>query len=697
MSFTFHSNLTNSNPITNDQTNPRFDKELFQDPYKDGVKATLNQCNYTNTFLSAYTTFPLSINNTTKIDGLVLDMNNVYGSNTNASIPFPLGNTGGSADGKTKGFEVKKGIQVNVSHTVMVDTFHSYHGGSSFHLFTPDFETKNERSNELKEIVQVETGETSFGSVMLEYPTQQRTKQFNNRVFVYLEGEKFCTVLFNPLNLKHFQGRKDISRWQMEHKQLLRDWIPKLSGISDLFEAPLEKVAQLDIAIDTPRNHDIKNMGAQGKGLGIVRFLNHVDDDLAYRAKNKKNRARRIEHMGRTELSTAGARDGQTGEFNTIYIGRPFSKKSEGKSKKSDKFIRCYNKTLELKDNAEKRELMEAYWKHCGMVIGEDGEGNSVGVDRVELSMKGVITRKIECFNWQKLDNPQYLISIFRTMTTKDKDGKGSSMFEFAKFTEKTINKRKAERVQIIDWDSIGAERLNVKVHTTAKEERRVKRTMRGMYFMYCTHESKEVRDAMKAGMRAVYNDPRYSKFIADYIERKYPEWQKEFVREMLLGAEIEAFEALDYPEPEKLGDKYTEKKEEYECAKSRIEHLAAVTIPNLDNIFGTDNNIDTKEETKEAIRLKEAYVPEGQHDDCLALEYETKTGTVLKLYRGSELVGLRIGKHNKGDLMKAIRSTKERLFNEVDSRIEKMRKENTNMYQSGYYCPNGYPNFWDK
>ena len=137
-----------------------------------------------------------------------------------------------------------------------------------------------------------------------------------------------------------------------------------------------------------------------------------------------------IDKVGRAKVTThyTGKR-----KVEGYYIGMSKSKKK----------LVCYNKTEEIKRS--NKYYIEKFWKRCGLAT----KGN---VERLELKIKNEENKKIVNFDWEKLDNFEYLASLMRTNL--------KGFFEFVEISShKNISRKK--RIEPINWNDIGGSLLD--------------------------------------------------------------------------------------------------------------------------------------------------------------------------------------------------------------------------------------------
>lgn len=171
-------------------------------------------------------------------------------------------------------------------------------------------------------------------------------------------------------------------------------------------------------------------------------------------------------------------------------------------ARSSDKWITCYNKTEELKKS--NKDYILRYWERTGL--------DTKNVERMELKLRNDALKEIN-FDWTRMDDFEYLASIFRTFVDGGlvdvvdqstgeiirKNKKGILQFCEAN-DDKNVSRKK--KVNFINWQYIGAEKLE----------------------RFSTEKSNEVW-AMKITAKRLC-------LLAYAIREKYPERSKNFLME---------------------------------------------------------------------------------------------------------------------------------------------------------------------
>jgi hypothetical protein len=240
--------------------------------------------------------------------------------------------------------------------------------------------------------------------VHLRRNTIHRSKHFNNIFNVYLHGELFGELKTETRSPKIFDI--DEMRFTMVNYRLYtEDWLEDFRYFVTSLNLKVKSVSQLDIAID---------------GIGAKKYK-----DTFLKARDPKCNV----HMkGKTFITTSGSGK----ETTSLMVGK----------RESDKYARLYNKTKELEYS--NKTYIKDVWNKSGLKQDED-------TYRFEIVLKSKLLKNYDIW---KLDDPKYLASIFRTETDN-----WAGFYRITKDTNKA-RAMKANKFDLIDWDTLGAELL---------------------------------------------------------------------------------------------------------------------------------------------------------------------------------------------------------------------------------------------
>ena len=235
--------------------------------------------------------------------------------------------------------------------------------------------------------------------------TIHRSAHFENLWNVYLHGELFGELKTNTRAPKIF----DLDAMQFKivnHRLYTEDWLQDFRHFVNELDCKVKSVSQYDLAID---------------GIGAKKYK-----ETLLKSRDPKCNV----HMkGKTHISTEGSGK----ETTSLRVGK----------RSSDKSARLYNKSKEIREHSNKTYISQV-WTKSGLKQDEDTE-------RFEIVLKSKVMANYDIW---KLDDPKYMASIFRTETEK--------WVGFYRITKDTNKARamKANKFDLIDWETLGAELL---------------------------------------------------------------------------------------------------------------------------------------------------------------------------------------------------------------------------------------------
>jgi len=192
---------------------------------------------------------------------------------------------------------------------------------------------------------------------------QMATKLFKYSYEVFVRGKIFGSINICPRNAKIIKS--DTIQFQAVNNVLYE--VGFIKDVKYLFSKmgwQLKNISRIDIAID-------------GSGfLGI----------------NEKWRTNKIQCFGKAKWQTFQTAKGDVTGFD---VG----------SRASNKWLTCYNKLNELQKS--NKQYIRTMWERAGL--------DTKNVERIELKLRNEAIKMIRFFDWEELDNFEYLASIFRT------------------------------------------------------------------------------------------------------------------------------------------------------------------------------------------------------------------------------------------------------------------------------------------
>jgi hypothetical protein len=235
--------------------------------------------------------------------------------------------------------------------------------------------------------------------------TIHKSAHFENIWNVYLFGEIFGELKTDTRAPKIFD--LDAMHFKMSnHRLYTEDWLTDFRHFVIGLGCKVKSISQLDIAID---------------GIGAKKYK-----DTFLQSRDPKCN---VHLKGKTFITTSGSGK----ETTSLMVGK----------RGSDKYARLYNKTKEINDHSNKNYISQV-WTNSGLKQAED-------TYRFEVVLKSKLLKNYDVW---KLDQPEYLASIFRTETDN-----WAGFYRITKDTNKA-RAMKANKFDLIDWDTLGAELL---------------------------------------------------------------------------------------------------------------------------------------------------------------------------------------------------------------------------------------------
>jgi hypothetical protein len=257
----------------------------------------------------------------------------------------------------------------------------------------------------------------------------------------------FCGKLFGKVHVcpkKNGVLKPNNMQFELENNvQYEIGWLDDMKYFFKTMRWQVRNVSRVDIALD---------------GSGFFKVWNLYQE-------------RKIQRIGGAQSQVFGKCSGGVEILSGFDIG----------SRSSDKWITCYNKTDELKTS--NKDYIQNFWDRSGLNIKK--------VERMELKLRNECLKEIN-FDWKKMDDFEYLASIFRTyvdggyidqvdeatgeITRKNKRG----LLQFVEASDdKNISRKK--KIEFINWDFIGAEKLERFSTHQANEVWRMKVTCKNL------------------------------------------------------------------------------------------------------------------------------------------------------------------------------------------------------------------------
>jgi len=301
------------------------------------------------------------------------------------------------------------------------------------------------------------------------------TKHFRFKYDVYLSEKHFGHILCCPRN-EHIMAGNFIS-FKLQNNVLYElEWVERCDALFKAMNWTVKNNTRLDIALDGYGFMDIFSKCVRGE----VRKIGQARPNVYYNSSMK--------------------------QITGYDLG----------SKASNKWLTAYNKTKELE--VSNKKYIKDFWERTDLQMNqirtEKGEPVYQDVERLELKLRNEEIKKIEGFDWRRLDDFEYLASIMRTSFVK--------FFEFIE-PSKDSNTTRAKRLKFIDWASIGGVRLEKMSTRKSNEVYGLKVCCKQLYWLYLQTKEKQY----------VFNARNIALNIncADWYIKKIAHWEYQFAQ----------------------------------------------------------------------------------------------------------------------------------------------------------------------
>lgn len=244
---------------------------------------------------------------------------------------------------------------------------------------------------------------------------------FNYAYEIIYKGKLFGKVHVSPK--KNGVLKENNMQFELENNvQYEIGWLDDVKYFFDTMRWQVRNTSRVDIALD---------------GQGFFKIWNMYQE-------------KKICRMGGAQSQVFGKCSGGIEIISGFDIG----------ARSSDKWITVYNKTNELKTS--NKDYIFNFWERSGL--------DTKNVERMELKLRNDALKEIN-FDWKRMDDFEYLASIFRTFVdggfvdlVDESTGeiirkKKRGILQFVESNDdKNISRKK--KIDFINWDYIGAKRL---------------------------------------------------------------------------------------------------------------------------------------------------------------------------------------------------------------------------------------------
>lgn len=290
---------------------------------------------------------------------------------------------------------------------------------------------------------------------------------------LFYSGAEVAVVQTNPRAVRGPMKENSFTLKLQNHLLYQTDWMDILIDVLAQLNADVHNVTRLDIAIDGPNY--------------LPEFLNYY---------LKQDQDRKAYHLRGKSTFNCFQQNHNTMDFKRFQIG----------SAKSEKAFSIYCKSAEIE--VSNKKYIQRFWERSGATWTESE------VYRCELRMKSKAVDQLVDFEFERLTEPEYLASIFRTHA--------KNAFEFAYVRPGDSNTRRYETIELIDYDQLGGQLLTKTERAQVTHRYKAKMQLHVSSFAILSGTARlEHRESLLDGIISMIG----TFDLYDWFVKKAPEW----------------------------------------------------------------------------------------------------------------------------------------------------------------------------
>lgn len=312
------------------------------------------------------------------------------------------------------------------------------------------------------------------GDIALEYQ-KSGTPMFKHSYVMIRHGEPVANVITHSRDPKKVPENR-IKIELLNHVLYSSEWLQVMDEVCDALKAIPVVFSNIDIALDG---------------------CNHVPLFLNYYCKQTPEK-KIVELKGKAHFSP-GIMDKKTMMFNHFKIGS------------SHKKIRIYNKTQEIERESHK-EYIRHSWEKAGMDLNQDNW-------RTELRLDSQAIKSIAGFDYRRLMDPNYMLSIFRTLI--------KNFFEFAIVDHTDTNISRWKVVDLFQFEQLRVTVLDKLPKAVVRGAYKAKMAIHNAVANICRRYINAEADVMATIHHIKLNIDLYD--LGRYYLKRLPQWINQY------------------------------------------------------------------------------------------------------------------------------------------------------------------------
>ena len=319
-------------------------------------------------------------------------------------------------------------------------------------------------------------------------------KNFRSACKVYYGKEELGKLFWDGI----FKELEGVTKFELNNRQLYDTWNDILledvvKGLAAGIGAKIAGVLRVDIAIDSAAFGSFADQVVKDRSLMPVRPS--------------------------SLKGNSGYIDLFSGAVNGFTYG----------SRNSGRYIRCYNKSREIREKSTHKSYILDYWK--ANQLEQPGD-----IFRIETELRSQFLKSLQNFQWTDLFDKTSLLKVVQTAHNK--------FFEWIprtlehdqtdKATKAAILKQnqRAERVQVINFDQVktdGYQRIKAKSYEGQKTKQLIVKQLLGLAASTPDNEHEKAFNYVMAACQMMDDFE-----LKNYIHYKSFQWRKEFERKSM-------------------------------------------------------------------------------------------------------------------------------------------------------------------
>lgn len=319
-------------------------------------------------------------------------------------------------------------------------------------------------------------------------------KNFRSGCKVYYGKEELGKLFWDGV----FKELEGVTKFELNNRQLYDTWNDILlqdvvKGLAKAIGAKIDGVLRVDIAIDSAAFGAFADQVVKDRSLMPVR------------------------------PSSLKGNNGYIDLFSGAVNGFTYGSRNSGR------FIRCYNKSREIREKSTHKVYILDYWKANNL----DQPGD---IFRIETELRSQFLKTIKGFQWSDLFDKTSLLKVVQVAHNKFFEWipRAMEQSQTDQATKAAILKKnqRADRVQVINFEQVKTDayqRLKAKAYEGQKTKQLIVKQLLGLAASTPDNEHEKAFNYVMAACQMMDDFE-----LKNYIHYKSFQWRKEFERKSM-------------------------------------------------------------------------------------------------------------------------------------------------------------------